>query len=290
MAISDIVTFRRERDGNLRSVPAYQELNHKAVQRDRSYALNVDRQRKKDKISYLQIRRLDGSILFQTTRFLLQDVTEQRSEQFQIVETFGDAHILFYGKKPEIFQFSGVLPSNDLSASAPATYPSLDPTVSGIPLGPDFLPDGDWAANFIELYEREARGTRAASRGAYIRISYDDLIRDGYILSLDIRYSQATLGYVPCTFTLFIVKSTHVAPDSLSTVQALAALDEPPQDSQIPSNDQQTLPSINDGAGGFDPGSRINPPSAFSDDRIAAMDQRSYVPVVQNPDVPRDLG
>lgn len=288
MATSPDSNVRFDRFRNTKSgvIPPYRNPDPRRLQRDRSFALNFDRIRKRDNIAYLQLRREDGSILFHTHRFLLQDVSEQRQEKFQVTDTFGFPHIFFYGKRPEIYQFNGVLPSQELSISSSVIYKSLDPASDGVPFNPDFVPDADWAANFIEIYEREFRGTRTAKRNTYVQIAYDDLVREGYILSMDLRYSQAAMGLAPFTFTMFITRAYHQRPSALT---AVAALDRAFSDSTvggqyaIDASDPAALETetMSDQTQGLSPNAQMDLYSASSDNRVMVQNENDPVPLIQ---------
>lgn len=49
------------------------------------------------------------AISLRYANFILTSAVEARQEKFQIMETFGDPFIFFFGEKPSIYQFSGLL-------------------------------------------------------------------------------------------------------------------------------------------------------------------------------------
>ena len=119
-----------------------------------------------------------------TTDFLLQDVSESRNEKFQIVDTFGRSFAFFFGKRPEIYTYSGILLNTK---------------------------NFDWKRRFLDLYENKLRGTRAVENGVRAQIAYENVVREGYILGASISYSQAYLYYVVFNFTMFITRAVSMA-------------------------------------------------------------------------------
>ena len=94
------------------------------------------------------------------TNFILQTVQEARMEKHQIVETFGETYIFFFGESPRFLDVQVVI-LNSL--------------------------DFNWEAEWWENYDRFFRGTKLVEMGARLYLFYDDNIVEGYMLS-----SQAT--------------------------------------------------------------------------------------------------
>lgn len=89
------------------------------------------------------------------TNFILQQVTEARMEKHQIVETFGDPYIYFFGESPRFLDVQAVL------------VDSLD---------------FNWVGEFWENYNRYLRGTKSVEMGARTYLFYNDNIVEGYML------------------------------------------------------------------------------------------------------------
>lgn len=89
------------------------------------------------------------------SRFFLQAVSEGQSEKYQIVETFTAHYTFFYGKKPALYNFRGVLLNDEYHR---------------------------WASDFSYFYENYFRGTKTVERGAYTVITYDEKQVHGFIV------------------------------------------------------------------------------------------------------------
>lgn len=109
--------------------------------------------------------------------FMLQTIDDQRAEKQQIVETFGDDYVYFFGERPRVLQFSGVLMNTK-----------------------DFNWKNEWWKNYNDLF----RGTRLAEEGARLYIYFDDIVAGGYVVSSSSQISANDPYKCPFSFQLFI--------------------------------------------------------------------------------------
>jgi hypothetical protein len=109
--------------------------------------------------------------------FLLQAYAEQRVEKSQIIETFGQSYVYFYGERTPVIQFQGVLLNTK---------------------------DFNWKSEFLQNYENHFRGTRlvAGKYRAFIRV--DDDLFGGYLMDMSVNTNAQTPEEVPFTFTLLV--------------------------------------------------------------------------------------
>ena len=98
----------------------------------------------------------DGLTQAGYTNFILQNVSEARMEKHQIVETFGESYVFFFGEAPRFLDVQMVVINSH---------------------------DFNWEAEWWENYERYFRGTRLVEMGARLYMFYDDNIVEGYMLS-----------------------------------------------------------------------------------------------------------
>lgn len=111
------------------------------------------------------------------SNFLLQNVAEQRMEKQQILETFGEPYIFFFGERPRMLQFSGVLLN---------TF------------------DFNWEAEWWENYEYYLRGTRCVENDARVFLSYDETLVSGYIVDSAATKNANERNHVNFQFTMFL--------------------------------------------------------------------------------------
>ena len=90
------------------------------------------------------------------TNFILQQVTEERMEKSQVLETFGEPFIFLFGERPRTVAFYGTLVNSF-----------------------DFNWESEWWYN----YDKYLRGTRCVENDARVFLSYDTNLIGGYILS-----------------------------------------------------------------------------------------------------------
>lgn len=88
--------------------------------------------------------------------FILQQVQDQRMERQQIIETFGDTFVYFFGERPRMVTFSGQLMNTE---------------------------DFNWRAQFWYNYENYLRGSRLVQLNARCYLAYDTIVIEGYPLS-----------------------------------------------------------------------------------------------------------
>jgi hypothetical protein len=118
------------------------------------------------------------------TNFMLQSVQESRVEKQQMIETFGDTYVWFFGESPRFLDVQAiVLNSNDFN----------------------------WEAEFWANYERYFRGTKLTELGARLYLCYDDTIVEGYMMNAQAQKTAQQPLEVPIAFRLFVTGSTNVS-------------------------------------------------------------------------------
>ena len=126
------------------------------------------------------------------SEFLLQSVNEVTEERYQLVETFGDTIGFFFGTRPKIYQYSGVL---------------LNTT------------DYAWRDNWKDKYENEFKGTKCVEAKKRAYLTYDYVLREGYILGMSIGQVSANPNNVDFNFTMFITRELNLQPTNFQQIQ-----------------------------------------------------------------------
>lgn len=119
-----------------------------------------------------------------TTNFILQAVQESRQEKFQVVETFGDPYIFFYGESPRFLDCSAVLINSQ---------------------------DFNWQAEFWENYDKYLRGSKCAEVGARVYMFYDDKVVEGYMLQASAVTDAQMPMSVNLSFKLFLTNYRNIS-------------------------------------------------------------------------------
>lgn len=129
---------------------------------------------------------LSGSAAYSLrySNFLLSGVQESRQEKYQVMETFGAPYIFFFGERPRLYQYSGIL-LNSL--------------------------DFQWRSEFWANYDEVLRGTRLVERQARIVLTYDDLVVEGYALQATASEDAQNPQMVQFTFQLFVTNYLSTA-------------------------------------------------------------------------------
>ena len=133
-------------------------------------------------IATISVRTYDNTSIFDSyANFFLQSVSESDQEKFQVVETFTAYYAFFYGRKPPIYTFSGML-LNDYR--------------------------NNWTNSFKYVYENYIRGTSLADIGAEAFLLYDKRTVSGFLLNLNIQREAANDKGVPFSFSMLIIADT----------------------------------------------------------------------------------
>jgi len=119
------------------------------------------------------------------TKFFLEAVQENREEKVQVIDTFGEWIAFFFGRKPEVYSYSGTL----LNAK-----------------------NHDWKNEFQENYEHFLRGTKAVQYRATMLLQYDDVLVEGYMINSSIQMSGMADKAVPFTFNLLVINRSPMNP------------------------------------------------------------------------------
>jgi hypothetical protein len=189
---------------------------------------------KDDTYAILRVVRADGSFVplldsgsedgttRDLTNFILQSVSEARMEKHQIVETFGEPYIFFFGESPRFLDIEAIL------------VDSLD---------------FNWYAEFWENYNRYLRGTRSVEMGARTYLFYDDNVVEGYMLMAQARKVSDQPLQARLTFRLFLTNYSNVtiadgdsANTNFPTRAAFPATHIPP-DATVPAPDPFARPN-----------------------------------------------
>jgi len=117
------------------------------------------------------------------TKFILSGTQEAHQERAQIVETFSDFYVFFYGEKPPIYTYSGFLINSK---------------------------NANWVADFMYFYDNHIRGTKCVESKTRLILTYGGRQVEGYILSFGMQTQAETENGVPITFQAIITKKNQI--------------------------------------------------------------------------------
>lgn len=109
--------------------------------------------------------------------YILQRISEQRTEKQQIIETFGDPFVYFFGERPRIVEVQGMLMNTE---------------------------DFNWKSQFWKNYDEYLRGTKLVQRNARVYLSWDTTIIEGYILQASADEAADMPYSIPFNFSMLI--------------------------------------------------------------------------------------
>ncbi len=127
------------------------------------------------------------------SNFLIQSISEQRAEKQQIVMTFGEPYIFFFGEQPRIISVQGVLLNTE---------------------------DFNWRAEWWENYDKYLRGTACVRSRSRVYLSWDDIVVEGYLLTSSAQETSTEQNYVRFEFQLFVTNYQNISNIGGSVIKA----------------------------------------------------------------------
>lgn len=150
----------------------------------RTLASNDEEQIASMTLSQPSVNGSKGILIDAYTRFFLQSVSEPEQEKYQVVETFTGFYAFFFGKRPPIYRYSGVLLSD---------------------------PNYRWNNDFKYIYENFFRGTSAVELNAEVIITYDGRVVTGFPLSLTMQQDAMNDKGMPFAMDILVVSHDHMS-------------------------------------------------------------------------------
>lgn len=126
--------------------------------------------------------------------FTLLQITEAREEKMQVVETFGEDFVFFFGERPRFIACAGVL-ANAI--------------------------DFNWRAEFWENYDKYLRGTKLVEAKAKVYLSWDDIMVEGYIVRAQAVDNASDPYAIPFNFAMLITGYFSLAALNFSALTQL---------------------------------------------------------------------
>ena len=117
------------------------------------------------------------------SNFMLQSVSEERSEKLQTMSTFGPAYFFFFGEQPRFITCSGILMNTR---------------------------DFQWQLEWWKNYEDTLRGTRLVERMARVYMTYDDVVVEGYLVNSATSLDAQNPGTSSLRFTLAVTNLVYL--------------------------------------------------------------------------------
>lgn len=119
-----------------------------------------------------------------TSNLLIQNVQETRQEKSQIVQTFGEDFVYFFGERPTQVQFSAQL---------------LDTS--------DFQWHQEWWMN----YSNALRGTKLVDKNSRVYLEIDDVMFEGYILTATTSRVADDHHRVTLSFSMLVTNKMYLS-------------------------------------------------------------------------------
>jgi len=126
----------------------------------------------------------EGGTSSRYSNFIIQSVQDARMEKQQIVETFGEPYIYFFGEAPRFIDVNAVLLNSF---------------------------DFNWRAEWWQNYNDYLRGTRLVEMGARCYLFYDDIIVEGFMVSCQAQEDAQNPLSVQMGFRMFVSNYANIS-------------------------------------------------------------------------------
>lgn len=153
---------------------------------------------KDDTYATLQVRQANGIAIplfdaaaasdtgkgIRNSNFIIQSVQEQRIEKQQVILTFGEPYIFFFGEQPRMITISGVLLNTE---------------------------DFNWRAEWWANYDQYLRGTQCVRQKTRVYLSWDDIVVEGYIIQAAASEEASNRNLVLFNFQMFLTNYQNIS-------------------------------------------------------------------------------
>lgn len=154
-----------------------------------------------------------------TTNFIVQSVSESKAEKQQIVQTFGDDYVYFYGQQPTMLQVQAVLPESE-----------------------EFM----YAQEFWLNYGSGLRGTQLVLNNARMYLTVAGQVFEGYLTTASTAKRADSPRVVNLNFSIYVTQSYYLkALESAAVYRSSGEGTETKYHSEVKAGDFIKLPSIN---------------------------------------------
>lgn len=131
------------------------------------------------------------------TDFSIFQLQESREERMQVIETFGENFVFFFGERPRFLSMGGILANTR---------------------------DFPWRSIWWENYDKYLRGTKCVENRARVYLAWDDVLVEGYIVSSSATDSSSDPNQIPFNFTMLLTKHTSLTATNMEVVNKVNAL------------------------------------------------------------------
>jgi len=109
--------------------------------------------------------------------FVIQAIEESDEEKSQLVETFGEDYMFFFGRRPKFVKIQAVLMNSE---------------------------DFNWRAEWWHNYNEHLRGSALVRNGARAYLSFDTVVLEGYLLNARTRQTAQITNKVDLSFSMWV--------------------------------------------------------------------------------------
>jgi len=120
----------------------------------------------------------DQDLIPPYTKFFLESVSEAHQERSQVVETFGEFYVFFFGERPPVYTFAGTLMNTKYA---------------------------NWTQDFMFYYDKFLRGTKSVENNARIVLTYGGRQIEGFILGVSTQTAAQSENGTQFSFQVLVI-------------------------------------------------------------------------------------
>jgi hypothetical protein len=178
------------------------EINWITNESEKTHTMNLE---EIDQPAILTINSIDdGSIKFMTNKFFLQGITKPKLERFQIIETFRESKLFFFGQRTKVYNVQGMLLealSNEPLSPLTPGFESFEKQVND-----QMMDQFRWSTAFQTFYDEQLRGTKLTENNCIAGLYFERSSIIGYPLQLQIQRDSTNPHLVQFQMTWAVFK------------------------------------------------------------------------------------
>lgn len=122
--------------------------------------------------------------------FFVTGISHSDQEKMQVVETFGDDFVFFFGRRPLVIGVNGLLMNTT---------------------------DFDWKSEWMENYNRYLRGTKCVENKTRVYLRIDDTLYSGYIFKTDVNDNSDLPNVSQFSFNMLVFGHVDISERSVGS-------------------------------------------------------------------------
>lgn len=148
-------------------------------------------------------------VQYVTNKFFLQSIQQPKMERFQIIETFRESKLFFFGERTKVYTFAGTLFEAD-NSEALTEEQNTDTSQLATTVEANLRTMYRWSSSLQDLYNKYLRGTKLAENDNIAVLYLSGFMFYGYPLQLQIARDANNNNLVQFQMTWAILREDNL--------------------------------------------------------------------------------